>query len=163
MPESQPAARLDPVARPGAASSTPLNGQTGRPADPSIVVPAEQQASAPSKPVKPARTAGDRTGSDQLGRIEDKTARIEDKYARSEHRMQRISDKIDAAVERMYGVAQQSDLAAMRSEVAFVARRARKLPGLRSLILVSVLTSIFTAAAMLALFRYAPALGLLPR
>jgi hypothetical protein len=162
MPEIKPPARLDPVARPGAASSTPLNGPTGRAAtDPGIVVPPEPQASDALKPTKPMRTTPDRSGSDQLARIEEKTARVEEKFARSEARMQRVADKVDAAVERMYGVAQQSDLAAMRSEVAFVARRVRHLPGLGSMVVVSVLTSILTGAALLAVMRYAP--GLLPR
>ena len=161
MPEITPPARLDPVARPGAASSTPLNGQTGRAGDPGIVLSSEPLASEALKPTKPMRPAPDRNGSDQLARIEEKTARVEEKFARSEMRMQRVTDKLDGAVERMYGVAQQSDLAAMRSEVAFVARRVRNLPGLGSMILVSVFTAIFTAAALLTVIRYAP--GLLPR
>lgn len=107
------------------------------------------------------RPTPDRNGSDQLARIEEKTARVEEKFARSETRMQRVADKVDAAVERMYGVAQQSDLAAMRSEVAFVTRRVRHMPGLGSMVVVSVLTSILTAAALFAIMRYAP--SLLPR
>jgi len=162
MPEIKSPTRLDPVARPGAASSsTPLNGQTGRANDPGILVPSEPQSSEALKPTKPLRTAPDRNGSDQLARIEEKTARLEEKFARSDMRMQRVADKVDAAVERMYGVAQQSDLAAVRSEVAFLGRRVRNLPGLGSMILVSVFTAIFTAAALLTVMRYAP--GLLPR
>jgi hypothetical protein len=160
MSESKPV-RLDPVARPGAASSTPLNRQAGPATEPAIIVQPEPRASEVSKPIKPARTAPDRNGSDQLARIEEKTARIEDKLARSELRLQRVVDKVDAAVERMHGVAQQSDLAAIRNEVAFVARRVRHLPGLWSIVLVSVLTAALTATAVLALLRYAP--GLLPR
>jgi hypothetical protein len=156
MSDIKTAARLEPAARPGSASSTPgLNDLTGAVGEPANAMP-ERQPPEPAKPTKPTRTTPERAGADQLARIEDKSARIEDKLARSDGRMQRVVDKVDEAVERMRGVAQQADLAAVRNELSFVSKRVRNLPGLPSIILVSVLTALFTAAAMLALFRYAP-------
>jgi hypothetical protein len=153
MSDIKTAARLDPAARPGSAPSTLALDDPGEPA----TAPApERLPPEAQKPAKSARTTPERTGADQLARIEDKAARIEDKLARSDGRMQRVVDKVDEAVERMRGVAQQADLSAVRNELSFVARRVRNLPGLPSIVLVSVLTAPFTAAAMLVLFRYAP-------
>jgi hypothetical protein len=157
MSDIKTAARLEPAARTGSASpARGLNDLTAPAGEPATAATPEPQPPEPPKPAKPVRTTPERAGADQLARIEDKAARIEDKLARSEGRMQRVVDKVDEAVERMRGVAQQADLAAVRNELSFVSRRVRNLPGLPSIILVSALTALFTAAAMLALFRYAP-------
>lgn len=109
----------------------------------------------------PDPTAGsDRpVSSEQLARIEDKTSRIEEKFARSEAAMQRVVDRFDAASGRMSEMALQSELAAVRGEVAYVARRVRGIPGVAALAVTAVATAVLTAVVILLLLRYVPGLA----
>ena len=93
---------------------------------------------------------------EQLARLEDKTARIEEKLSRSESATQRVVDRFEAASHRMSEVAQQSDLAAVRSDVKFIARRIRNMPGMSAMVLTAIVSSLLTAAMTAAIFRYLP-------
>jgi hypothetical protein len=97
---------------------------------------------------------------DQLSRIEDKTARIEEKYARTEASMLRVQDRIEAAMGRMTEAALQSDLVIVRERVDELGRRVRSLPGLNALVFTAIVTSLLTAAVVLAAQKYL--LGHLP-
>ena len=132
----------------------PMSGINGagtglRSTEPEIVVPAT-----------PTDAPVERAGYEQLARIEDKTSRIEEKFARSEAAMQRVVDRFDAASGRMGEMALQSELAAVRGEVAYVARRVRGIPGVAALAVTAVATAVLTAIVMLLLLRYVP--GLVP-
>jgi hypothetical protein len=94
--------------------------------------------------------------SDSLARIEDKTSRIEEKLARSEAAMQRVVDRFEMASGRMSEVASQAELAAVRGEVTFIARRVRKVPGWTALVGSSVVTAVLTAIVIILLLRYFP-------
>lgn len=109
----------------------------------------------------PDRQASGELGVDQLARIEDKAARIEEKFARQESTAQRVLDKLELATSRMGEVALQSEVAALRGEVAAVARRTRRLPGTAALFAASVATALLTAVIVILLVRYVP--GLLAR
>ncbi len=134
----------------------PTLGATASPATASddlrTTVESAPSAAAPSE-ARPAL--------DQLSRIEDKTARIEEKYARSEAILQRVETTVEAATSRMNEVASQAELAALRSEVSAMAAQVRRLPGKTALVAVAIVTSLLTAAIVLALIRYLP--GALPR
>ncbi len=100
-------------------------------------------------------------GADQLARIEDKAARIEEKFARQEATAQRVLDKLELATSRMGEVALQSEVAALRGEMATIARRTRSLPGVSAVFAASVVTALLTAVIVILLVRYMP--GLLAR
>ena len=127
-----------------------IGGPTLPPTQPEIIVP--DTAATSSQPP---------SGYDQLARIEDKTSRIEEKFARSESSMQRVIDRFDHATGRMGEVALQSDLAAVRGEVAFIARQVRKVPSFGTLALTAIGTAVLTALVFVALLRFVP--GLLVR
>ena len=101
-----------------------------------------------------APAASAQNGLDQLSRIEDKTARIEEKYARAEALLQRVEARVEAATSRMHHVASQADLMAVRDQVTATAIRVRRLPGLTALASTAIVTSLLTAALVLALQRY---------
>lgn len=131
-------------------------GVPSRPTEPEIIVPAPGPAS------PPALNGHDRpVSSEPLARIEDKVSRIEEKLARSEDAMQRVAGRFDMASNRMSEVASQAELAAVRGEVSFIARRVRKVPGWTALVGSSVVTAVLTAVVVLLLMRYVP--GALPR
>lgn len=146
MSDTLSAARLD---------SPPPNAGA-RAGEPEILVPASSP-SASAVPASPERPIG----SEPLSRIEDKTSRIEEKLARSEAAMQRVVDRFELASARMNEVALQSDLTAVRSEVAGIAHRVRRTPGAASLFVTAVITAILTAAAVVLVLKYAP--GMLAR
>ena len=126
-------------------------GAPSRPTEPEIIVPAPTPTSAP------VATAHDTSiGAEPLARIEDKTSRIEEKLARSEDAMQRVVGRFDMASNRMNEVASQAELAAVRGEVAFIARRIRNVPGWTALVGSSVLTAFLTAIVIILLLRYFP-------
>lgn len=136
-------------------------GRPGAPSDgvrpsPPIVV----GAAAPNGGVSPFAGHDRPVGTEPLARIEDKTSRIEEKLARSEAAMQRVVDRFELASTRMGEVASQADLLAVRGEVAFIARRIRKVPGATALAATAVATAILTAVVVLLMIRFVP--GLLP-
>lgn len=132
-------------------SAGPGNGSPG--AKPDIVVGAAMPTSGPSSPF----AGHDRpVGSEPLARIEDKTSRIEEKLARSEASMQRVVDRFEVASARMSEVATQAELAAVRGEVSFIARRVRSVPGWTALVGSSLITAILTAIAVVLVLRYLP-------
>ena len=91
----------------------------------------------------------------QLSRIEDKTARIEEKYARSEALLLRMGDRVDAAAGVITSeAARQSDLIALRNEVAALTQRTRGLPGAGTMFVMALLTALLTSAAVIAATRY---------
>jgi hypothetical protein len=95
-----------------------------------------------------------RSALDQLSRIEDKAARIEEKYARTEALLLRVEDKLGDAAGRMSEAARQSDLDALRQEVAGFSRRFRNLPGLTSLVMTAIVTALLASAITIALLKY---------
>lgn len=97
-------------------------------------------------------------GGDQLARIEDKTSRIEEKLARSEASNQRVVDRFELSSARMSEVAQQADLAALRTETGLLVRRVNALPGFGALVVVACLAAVLTAVLMIVVLRYAPGL-----
>lgn len=99
--------------------------------------------------------------SEQLARLEDKAARIEEKLARSESNTQRVVDRFELASARMGEVALQSDLAAVRAEIAGIGKRVRGLPGFTALVYTAVITAVLTSALTVAVMRFLP--GLLTR
>ena len=135
--EALPGSALPVLSTNGAATAVSASG-------PEIVVPA------------PATERDRPVSSEQLARIEDKTSRIEEKFARSEAAMQRVVDRFDAASGRMSEMALQSELAAVRGEVAYVARRVRGIPGVTALAVTAVATALLTAVVILLLLRYVP-------
>ncbi len=135
------------------------------------VIPASRPVEIVPSRQAPERPNADRSGSerqvsqglgtDQLARIEDKAARIEEKFARQESTAQRVLDKLELATSRMGEVALQSEVAALRGEMATIVRRTRRLPGTAALFTASVVTALLTAVIVIALVRYVP--GLLAR
>lgn len=119
--------------------------------------PREPEIVAPSATEGPVRGVS----SEPLARIEDKTSRIEEKLARSEAAMQRVVDRFEMASGRMNEVATQAELAAVRGEVSFIARRVRSVPGWTALLVSSLVTAALTAVAVVLVLRYLP--GGLPR
>ena len=153
MPETAPISQS--ASDPGiAASSTGQNGALT--AEPAIVVP----TAAPNGASSPFAGHDRPVGTEPLARIEDKTSRIEEKLARSEASMQRVVDRFELATTRMGEVASQTELAAVRGELAFLARRIRSVPGTGALAITAIATAILTAIAVVLVMRYAP--GLLP-
>ncbi len=154
-------AALSPVLSDSTPRAEPEPGNGTGTAEREIVVPAHGPASSPAVnghdraafPETPA-------SSEPLARIEDKTSRIEEKLARSEAATQRVVDRFELAVTRMGEMASQSELAAVRGEVSFIARRVRKAPGIGALAATAVAAAVLTAVLMLLVLRYAP--GLLP-
>jgi hypothetical protein len=155
------------------ASRSDTPGAPHRPTEPEIVVPAPTPTSAPiAQPSSPALAgipasngvltegaaipAKSEISSEPLARIEDKTSRIEEKLARSEDSLQRVVGRFELATNRMSEVASQAELAAVRGEVAFIARRVRRIPGWTVLVGSSVLTAILTAIMVIVLLRYFP-------
>lgn len=130
------------------------------------VIPASRPVEIVPSRQTPERASAERPdpegfGTDQLARIEDKAARIEEKFARQESTAQRVLDKLELATSRMGEVALQSEVAALRGEMAAIARRTGRLPGLAALFAASVVTALLTAVIVIALVRYLP--GLLVR
>ncbi len=119
--------------------------------------PAEASSPPSSDPAAPAA----RGALDQLSRIEDKVARIEEKYARTEFVMQRVQDKVEGAMGRMNEVALQSDLVALRNQLATASDRIRKVPGFGALMLTGIVTAVVAAVLVIAALRFVP--GLLVR
>jgi hypothetical protein len=142
------------------ASRPEASSATLRTTEPEIIVPAPTPTSAPgmngSLTTGAAVPASADLPSEPLARIEDKTSRIEEKLARSEDAMQRVVGRFEMASGRMNEVASQAELAAVRGEVSFIARRVRSVPGWTALIASSVLTAILTAAVIILLLRYFP-------
>jgi hypothetical protein len=146
-----------------------------RSTEPEIIVPAPTPTSAPtSAPVAHAPTpsnapmmagatlpATSEISGEPLARIEDKTSRIEEKLARSEDSLQRVVGRFELATNRMNEVATQAELAAVRGEVSFIARRMRKVPGWTALLGSSAATAFLTAIVFILLLRFFP--GLLTR
>lgn len=139
---------------PSAARPDLATSDGSRVTEPEIIVPAPSSVLSPGPTHGPSDRA---TGSEPLARIEDKASRIEEKIARSEASMQRVVDRFELASARMGEVALQSDLAALRAEVAAVARRVRRSAGPASLALTAIATAILTAVAVVLVMRYAPA------
>ena len=137
--------------------AAPLADGSGAP-QPEIVVPSAASSPPSGLTTGFAQPASPGTGGEPLARIEDKTSRIEEKLARSEASMQRVVDRFEVASARMNEVALQSELAAVRGEVAYVARRVRGVPGLGAMLAMSVVTAVLSAAATVAVMKYAPAL-----
>ncbi len=142
------------------ASRPETTGASLRPTEPEIIVPAPSPTSAPAAngamsmgSAVPARSD---VPAEPLARIEDKTSRIEEKLARSEASMQRVVDRFDMASDRMNEVASQAELAAVRGEVSFIARRVRSVPGWTALVGSSVVTAFLTAVVIILLLRYFP-------
>lgn len=137
-------------------SAEPVIVETRQPA-PEL---APRQLAPPEPPITYAPVApppADRAGpSEQLARLEDKSARIEEKLARSESNTQRVVDRFELASARMGEVALQSDLAAVRGEVSFIARRMRNIPGFTALVFTAIITAALTSAMTVVLFRYLP-------
>lgn len=147
MSQTSPQARIEPILDSGPA-----------PAPPTV-----EELRAIVSPPPPAVHAvpADRPGSslqEQLARLEDKTARIEEKLSRSESFTARVIDRFEGASLRMSEVAQQSELAAVRSETKFIARRVRALPGFPAFLLSSVATAVLTAVLTVLIIRYLPGL-----
>ena len=115
--------------------------------------------------IRPTEMSGRRSAegasSEQLARVEEKVARIEDKLARFEANNQRVVDRFELASARMSEVAQQGELAAVRTDAALIARRVRNLPGLTALVACAIVTAVLTAALTALVLRYLP--GFLPR
>lgn len=151
MSDTLTAARLEPIVDPGPGTAPylPPSGPAPATAAPPVSSPAT------AEPTPPQAIA------DQLARLEDKTARIEEKLSRAEASTQRVVDRFEASSHRMSEVAQQSDLAAVRGDLKFVARRVRNLPGFTALVLSAVITALLTSALTIAIIRYLP--GLLAR
>lgn len=112
-----------------------------------------EQASPSSETPRPASTL-----IEILARLEDKTARIEEKLSRSESFTARVLDRFEASSHRMSEVAKHSELAAVRSETKFIARRVRGLPGFSAVILASLITAVATAILMVLIIRFMPGL-----
>jgi hypothetical protein len=142
------------------ASRTETTAHPGRPTEPEIIVPAPTPHSAPAAngalAMGSAHPATSDVPAEPLARIEDKTSRIEEKLARSEDSLQRVVGRFEMATNRMNEVASQAELAAVRGEVSFVARRVRKLPGWTALVGSSVVTAFLTAVVIILLLRYFP-------
>lgn len=119
------------------------------------VLPAREVERPPSATSQPA---GSGSTADQLARLEDKTARIEEKLSRSESSTQRVVDRFEAASHRMSEVAQSSELAALRGDVKYVAKRVRSLPGFGALVVTAVITAVLAAALTILVLRYMPGL-----
>jgi hypothetical protein len=68
--------------------------------------------------------------------------------------LHRVESTVEAATGRMREVASQSDLMAVRNEVSAMAHRVRSLPGKTALVAVAIVTSLLTAAIVLALLKY---------
>ena len=151
--------RTEPIMDPGPVP------EPARPDVPPVPVATPSQAAVAAPAPLPGRAAPSERAAggvaDQLARLEDKTARIEEKLARFEAANQRVVDRFEMASARMSEVAQQSDLSAVRGEVAFVARRVRNMPGLSALVATALATIVLTAALTAIVFRYMP--GVLPR
>lgn len=136
----------------------PASNNGTRTAEPEIIVPAPTPTSAPASPFAGHERP---VGTEPLARIEDKTSRIEEKLARSEASMQRVVDRFELASARMGEVALQSDMSAVRTEVSYVARKVRRVPGPATLFATAVVTAALTAIAVVLVLRYVP--GALPR
>jgi hypothetical protein len=149
--------RVEPTLGPArSATSAPSVEELRAAVDSAPPIAGESGAYAEAPP--PARN--DRSGIDQLSRIEDKAARIEEKYARSETLIQRLQDRVEAATGRMSEAALQSDLVIVRERVDELARRVRGLPGLNSLVFTAIVTALLAAALTVAAIKYLP--GVLP-
>jgi hypothetical protein len=141
-------------------SATPVRLEPSVGPVPVTSSPAAELRAAVEQP--PPEAQNSRSGLDQLSRIEDKTARIEEKYARSEALLHRVENTVEAATGRMREVASQSDLLEVRSQVSAIAYQVRSLPGKTALVAVAIVTSLLTAAIVLALLKYG-ILGAPPR
>jgi len=119
---------------------------------------AAEPAAAPPPSSGDAGASPARGALDQLSRIEDKVSRIEEKYARTEFVMQRVQDKVETAMGRMNEVALQSDLVAMRNQLAANADRLRRVPGFGALLLTGIVTAMLAAGLVIAALRYVPGL-----
>jgi hypothetical protein len=127
-----------------------------RPTEPEIIVPAPTPTGAPAAHGSAPSTGAGDISAQPLARLEDKTARIEEKLARSEDTLQRVLGRFEFATNRMNEVATQAELAAVRGEVSFIARRIRKVPGWTALVGSSVVTAVLTAIVIILLLRYFP-------
>ncbi|MDB5512865.1 MAG: hypothetical protein JWR08_2348 [Enterovirga sp.] len=132
-----------------AAGSAGVTGATA----PEIIVPAPTPT---SPPVSPFAGHERPVGTEPLARIEDKTSRIEEKLARSEASMQRVVDRFELASARMGEVALQSDLSAVRTEVSYITRKVRRMPGAGTLLVTAFVTAVLTAIAVVLVLRYVP-------
>ncbi|MBS7696599.1 MAG: hypothetical protein KF792_02870 [Chelatococcus sp.] len=135
-----PEARVAPAAQP-APQTAP------RPAPASAPQTAQPQPSAQAVP------ASQRSGLDQLARIEEKAARIEEKFARSEALMLRLEAQIEKSTGITGSLARQEDVSAVDYRVS-------RLPGYGALIVVAALAAIGGAVLAVILLRYAGGLGL---
>jgi hypothetical protein len=139
-----------------ASRDNPAPTHATRPTEPDIIVPAPTPTSAPVTSGTALSAGAADIPAEPLARIEDKTARIEEKLARSEDSLQRVIGRFELATNRMNEVATQAELAAVRGDVSFVARRIRKVPGWTALVGSSVVTAILTAIVIILLLRYFP-------
>lgn len=147
--------RAEPITDPGPApTEEDLRSEELRAAVTSA--PAAQPYAYEAAPERPVSSV-----QELLARLEDKTARIEEKLSRSEAFTARVIDRFEASSHRMSEVAQQSELAAVRSETKFIARRVRSMPGFAALVLTSAITAVLTAVILIILLRFLP--GLLGR
>lgn len=99
---------------------------------------------APAAAVPPL---GERSGLEQLARIEDKTARIEDKFARSEALLLRVEATFQEEVAQLQGLARTNDLAVLESRI-------RGIPGYGALMFVGILSAVIGAALALLALKY---------
>lgn len=140
--------RIQPIVDPGPASAPPSVEE----------LRAVVGAAPPPPPPEPAQVQPVSSAQELLARLEDKTARIEEKLSRSESFTARVIDRFENASLRMSEVAQQSELAAVRSETKFIARRVKSLPGFSAVILSSVVTAVLTAILTVLIIRFLPGL-----
>lgn len=145
--------RIEPIVDPGPASAPPSIEELRAVVSPPPPEPPALPAHEPEPAHRPASTL-----IEVLARLEDKTARIEEKLSRSESFTARVIDRFEASSHRMSEVAQQSELAAVRSETKFIARRVRNLPGFSVVILSSVITAVLTALLTVLIIRFMPGL-----
>lgn len=143
--------RIEPITDPGPAPAPPTIEDLR-----AVVAPPPPDLPAPQAPEITPRPAS--TLVELLARLEDKTARIEEKLSRSESFTARVIDRFEASSHRMSEVAQQSELAAVRSETKFIARRVRSLPGFSAVVLASVVTAVLTAILTVLIIRFMPGL-----
>lgn len=139
--------RIEPITDPGPASSPPTIEDLR-----AVVAPPSEPYGAEAA-ARPASSLPE-----VLARLEDKTSRIEEKLSRSESFTARVIDRFEASSHRMGEFARQSELAAVRSETKFIARRVRSLPGFSAVIVASVVTAVLTAILMVVIIRFMPGL-----
>lgn len=138
----QATTRIDPPMNPVASP-----GPVAAPASPPAPPAAPDMAAPRSSPTTTATSAGGISASDQLSRVEDKAARIEEKFARIENLMQRV----EHAALNLEDVARRTDVERLSDRVS-------RLPGFGALIAAGFVSAFVTAAIIIAVMRYAPAL-----